>query len=377
MIRRPASRIRTHGAMAAAVVLAVVGAAGFSAAGLESQRDQESQRLRQLAVFEELLTETVQERITNSVNDTIDAARRGDPNNDGVAEGVAAEPLVVKVGKPLAAHGLYIDGYGVMFSIQTPHVSVIPQSFEAVLAMPRSVFRVRGSPELGTPGAIGVIELRAGMVDRSIDDLIILLEDQPDGIHEVRVQELEGVKVTLDLLRGEATTTATVETLDVEAEDEKAAAQVRQHEETQLDTAARVYGRAREMSRLSRWEGYVRGTLAQRNELKAVLERNHRQVAAAMNAAAIETLANYGTLIKGLDDDERIAVVVLPPNTWSFARGFGVGDSDEGEHVVSARYKDIRELDRGKIDYDEFVKRAQIRNRLGLEVVDVEDPGQN
>ena len=363
------SRLQTHSFIVVAIVLAVVGAAGYSAAAFESQQDQESRRLRQLAVFEELLTETVQERVTRSVNATIEAARRGDPDGDGVVEDIAAEPLVVNVGQTLAAHGLYIDGYGVMFSIQTPQVTVIPQSYEAVWALPRSLFRIRGSAAPGTPGAIGVIEIRADMLDRSIDDLIVLLERQPDGLHQVRVQELEGVKVTLERLRGKTVKTFTVD-------DETAAESPR--DEIQVDKADRAYSRARALSGRNLWEGYYRDTLAQRDELKAVLERNHRQVAAAMNAAAIETLANYGALIKGLEDDERIAVVVLPPNTWSFARSFGVGvGDDQGEHVVSARYKDIRALDNDKIDYDEFVKRAQIRNRLGLEIARQEDLEQD
>jgi len=364
------SRIRTHGVIAVAVVLAVVSAAGFSAAALESQQDQKSRRLKQLAVFEELLTETVQEQVTASVNATIDAARRGDPDGDGVVEGAGAEPLVVKVGRPLAAHGLYIDGYGVMFSIQTPQVTVIPQSFQRVFAQPRAVFRMRSSGEGAGPEAIGIIELRADMIDRSIDDLIVLLERQPDELHEVRVQELEGLKVTLEGLRGDAATPHTVEVTTVEGE----LARVEAHEADEaehVDAAESAYGRARDLSRRNRWEVYYRDTLAQRDSLKGVLERNYRQVAAAMNAAAIETLASYGALIKGLDDDERITVVVLPPNTWSFASGYGVG-VDQDEHVISARYKDIRELDNNKIDYDEFVKRAQVRNRLGLEVVQVE-----
>jgi len=369
------SRIRTHGVIAVAVVSAVVGAAGFSAAALESPQDQESRRLKQLAVFEELLTETVQELVTNSVNATIDAARRGDPDGDGVVEAVAAEPLVVKVGQTLAAHGLYIDGYGVMFSIQTPQVSVIPQSFEAAFEQPRALFRIRGSAAPGAPGSIGVIELRADMLDRSIDDLIVLLESQPDGLHEIRVQELEGVKVTLEGLRVKEAEPQAAEAGSTESGQE-ATTEAQRREEHQVQEAQSAYGRARETSRRNRWEGYYRDTLAQRDNMKVVLERNHRQVAAAMNAAAIETLASYGALIKGLEDDERIAVVVLPPNTWSFARDFGVGDN-LGEHVVSARYKDIRELDSEKIDYDEFVKRAQIRNRLGLEVVDETDREQN
>lgn len=373
------SRIGARGITAVVVALAIVGAASFSTEARESQQDQESRRLRQLAVFEELLTETVQARVTDSVNDTIDAARRGDADGDGVAEGVAAEPLVVKIGKPLAAHGLYIDGYGVMFSIQTPQVSVIPQSFAAVWEAPRSVFRIRGAGMDLTADAMGgVIEMRADMIDRSIDDLIVLLERQPGELHQVRVQELEGVlqniRVTLEPLRREQEAEETAEANATDADE--ALIEIRQREEAAQDAATRAYGRARGLDRTNRWVGYYRDSLEHRDDMKVVLERNHRQVAAAMNAAALETLANYGALIKGLEDDERISVVVLPPNTWSFARGYGVGD-DQGEHIVSARYKDIRELDDEKIDYGEFVKRAQIRNRLGLEVSPATDPEQD
>jgi hypothetical protein len=364
------SRLRTHGTIAAVLILALVAGAGFSVSALESQRDREAQRLRQLAVFEELLTETVQEQVSASVNATIDAARRGDPDGDGVVSDVAAEPLVVKVGAPLAAHGLYVEGYGVMFSIETPQVSVIPQSFERVLADPRTLFRVRGLGENGdlpAPESFGVIELRAEMLDRSIDDLIVLLERNPESGHAGRVQELEGVKATLDLIRaaeGEAEAEPHTDAAAASELAERAAGERRVVATgEQSEATARFEARGR-----NRWESYYRDAVVQRSDMKDVLDRNARQVAEAMTAAAIDTLAAYGSLIKGLGDDERIAVIVLPAKSWDFARGLGAG-SKQDEHVISARYKDIRELDNNKIDYAEFAKRAQIRNRLGLEVI--------
>ncbi|NKB89413.1 MAG: hypothetical protein GKS06_14430 [Acidobacteria bacterium] len=361
------SRLRTHGLIAATVAVTFTLGAGLTATAMGSQQDQESRRLRQLEVFERLLTETVQEQVSSIVNTTIDAARRGDPDGDGIVSDVAAEPLVVKVGAPLAAHGIYIADYGVMFSIETPQVSVIPQSFERVLAQPRALFRLREGGLFESAGPMGVVEIRADQVDRSLDDLIVLLERSGDESYTVSVEQLREVKGALEELRGAETPHA--DTVELTAE---ATTVLRERGEEAAGREADGNVRAGAVGSRNSWARYYRDAVEQRSSMQGVLERNHQQVALAMREAAIDTLASYGSLIKGLDDDERITVIVLPPKTWDFARGFGVG-VEQDEHIISARYKDIRELDASDIDYDEFVKRAQVRNRLGLEIVHEDD----
>jgi len=357
--------------LVSALAVALLGTAGVATA-----QDTSAERLRQLEAFERLLTETIQARVSERVNDTIDAARRGDADEDGVPEAEAAEPLVVKVGQPLAAHGLYIDGFGVMFSIQTPQVTVIPQSFEVALAGPRAILRTRdGNNFAFAEGNDQVIELRVDMLDRSLDDLIVLLERHEDGPHTVKVEELESLRATLDNLRREMIEDEERNVL-TEA-DPEVAVRVERERLTEAARAraaaeAEAGGVGRRIERRRGAEFFFRGMMEQREETKEILERNHRRIAAAMNEAALRTLADYGAVLKGLDDDERVAIVVLPPNAWSFARNFGIGVNQD-EHVVTVRFGDIRDHLNGDIDYDEFVERAQIRDRLGLHLVHEDD----
>ena len=84
------------------------------------------------------------------------------------------------------------------------------------------------------------------------------------------------------------------------------------------------------------------------------------------------------SILLGLDDEDRVAIVVLPPNTWTFARGTRAGSAiGVEENVVSVRYGDVREHLNGRIDYEEFARRADIRTRLGLATPTAPDPEQN
>lgn len=348
-----------------------------------AQDDQRAERLRQLEAFEKLLTDTVQDRVTITVNTTVDAARE---------DGESDEPLVVKVGRPLAAHGLYLEGYGVMFSIQTPQVSVIPQSFEAVLAQPRAMLRFQSTD--APMAAKGVIELRTEMLDRSLEDLIVLLERDQGELHEVRVGELEELKVTLEKIREdmaetEAPLPPTPQAPEAQARTEteaqaRAEARAQTRGEEALASARRnqeriwVESEGRAGRAPSRYEIYYRDVLEHRHGMQEVLQRNHVRIAAAVNQAVLRTLADYGAVLKGLDDEDRVAIVVLPPNTWTFARGTRAGSAiGVEENVVSVRYGDVREHLNGRIDYEEFARRADIRTRLGLATPTAPDPEQN
>ena len=347
-----------------------------------AQDDQRAERLRQLEAFEKLLTETLQDRVTVTVDTTMNTAGE-------------SEDLVVKVGRPLAAHGLYLEGYGVVFSIQAPQVSVIPQSFEAVLAQPRAMLRAQ--PSQAPLVAKGVIELRAEMLDRSVEDLIVLLERDED-LHEVSVGELEELKVTLEKIREEVATQAPpAPEAQAEAQAEaEAEAQARAEAEAEVRSQAMTRGEAaledarRTQERIwvesdgragrapRRYEVYYRDVLEHRHGMQEELQRNHVRIAAAVNEAALRTLADYGAVLKGLDDEDRVAIVILPPNAWTFVRGTRRGSaSGVEENVVSVRYGDVREHLNGRIDYEEFARRADVRTRLGLAAETATDPEQN
>ena len=328
--------------------------AASEGAALEGQ---ESQRLRQLEVFEGLLTDLVQERVSVQVNTTIDLERSGDPDGDGEANLMALEPVVVKVGRPLAAHGFYFDGYGVMFSIQTPQVAVLPRSFDARMAAPMAM--LRGSAGLDFddyPLAPGLIDMRADMLMRSVGDLRVLMERDDAAIDIDALHELSRFEDVLEEIRN---------SLDPGTEGTEEAALDREQEATAQARRRDEGAWARPHWRDSR--AYFRGAIEQQRTLKQILERDHQQIANAVNDAAIEALAQFGTLLRGLDSDDQVSIMVLPPNPWMLARRNGVG-VDQTEYVISIRYKDIRDFGNEKIDMEKFRERIEIHNRLGIEL---------
>ena len=119
--------------------------------------------------------------------------------------------------------------------------------------------------------------------------------------------------------------------------------------------------------RLRDSHAYFRGAIEQQRTLKQILERDHQQIADAVNDAAIEALAQFGTVLRGLDSDDQVSIMVLPPNPWMLARRNGVG-VDQAEYVISIRYKDIRDYGNEKIDMDKFRERVEIHDRLGTEL---------
>jgi hypothetical protein len=101
--------------------------------------------------------------------------------------------------------------------------------------------------------------------------------------------------------------------------------------------------------------------------LKQILERDHEQIANAVNDAAIEALAQFGTVLRGLDSDDQVSIMVLPPNPWVLARRNGVG-VNQAEYVISIRHKDIRDFANEKINMEKFRERVEIHDRLGVEL---------
>jgi len=314
---------------------------------------QEAQRQRQLEVFEGLLTDLVQERVSLQVNTTIDLERNGDPDDARQPHLANLEPMVVKVGQPMAAHGFYLDGYGIMFSIQTPQVAVLPRSFDARMAALRANMTA-GFDE--HPHSPGLIDMRADMLMRSVGDLRMLIERDAAAVDAEALHELTRFEAVLEEIRLSLAPTA-----------EGADGAPLDREQEATGQGRRQYELARGRPRLRDSQAYFRGAIDRQRSLKQILERDHEQIANAVNDAALEALAQFGTVLRGLDSDDQVSIMVLPPNPWVLARRNGVG-VDQAEYVISIRYKDIRDFANEKIDMEKFRERVEIHDRLGVEL---------
>jgi hypothetical protein len=338
-------------------VLLLAGGSSWAVSEGPASEGQEAQRQRQLEVFEGLLTDLVQERVSLQVNTTIDLERNGDPDDARQPHLVNLEPMVVKVGQPMAAHGFYLDGYGIMFSIQTPQVAVLPRSFDARMAAPMAALRAKMTAGFDEhPRSPGLIDMRADMLMRSVVDLRMLIERDAAAVDAEALHKLTRFEAVLEEIRLSLAPTA-----------EGADGAPLDREQEATGQRQRQYELARGRPRLRDSQAYFRGAIKRQRSLKQILERDHEQIATAVTDAAIEALAQFGTVLRGLDSDDQVSIMVLPPNPWVPARRNGVG-VDQAEYVISIRYKDIRDFANEKIDMEKFRERVEIHDRLGVEL---------
>lgn len=328
-------------------------------AALAQQEGPEAARRRQLEVFEQLLAETVQRRVSIHIDRTVEIER-------AAAEGEATSGVVVRASAAPRAHGMYIAEYGVIFSIETPQVVVLPGAlatrFEAPLIGGVYAFRTDPRAERGADWreASHVVEFRTQVMRQSLEELESLLEQEraegadPDRL-EAMIADIARLKESLVALEVKAEAAKphrgeeTVETSEPETT------------ELEIRVEGDVDGR-----RGARGFAFYRDMVQEQRELGEILERNRRELTGSVNDGAIEALAQYGSVLKGLDDDERVSVLVLPPSSFGPLR---VRQAAAEEHVISVRYGDIRDLDNQLIDLAEFRQRVSVHNRLGSPVV--------
>lgn len=361
---------RRHGRTGTALALAL--SALLVAPAAIAQQDEEAARRRQLEVFEQLLAETVQRHVSVHIDQTVQIER-------AAAEGTEVSGMVVRASAAPRAHGMYIADYGVIFSIETPQVVVLPGAlatrFEAPLI--GGVYAFRTDPDadrrVDWREASHVVEFRTQVMRQSLEELEALLEKErtegsDPGRLEAMIADIERLKESLVALEVKAEAarphrepwveSGTEEGSTEEGSTEEAA----EPEPTELEI--RVEG---EPGRLrARGFEFYRDMVQQQRELGEVLEQNRRQLAGTVNEGAIEAIAQYGSVLKGLGDEARISVLVLPPSSFGPLR---VRQGAAEEYVISVRYGDIRDLDNQRIDLAEFRQRVSLHNRLGSPVL--------
>ena len=317
-------------------------------------QDQVAQRLRQLEVFEDLLNDLVQERVSSRVNTTIDLRRNG----AGEINFMNLDPVVIKVGRPRRSHGYYLAGHGLMFSIETPQVAILPRSFDDRLSAPMAVLGTNIGPGSDKkPIPLGLIDMRADMLMRSVGNLrLLLMERDAAAIEAEAVHELSKFETVLEEIR----LSLKPSTKGTELSQEAA---LDQEQELSAE-ARRPDRRPSPHPSLRDSHAYFRGAIERQHTLKKILELDDQQIANTVIKAAIEALAQFGTVLRGLESNDQVSIMVLPPNLWMPPRRNGVSVNHTG-YVISIRYKDIRDFSNERINIKKFRERVEIRDRLG------------
>lgn len=329
------------------VAATVLGLLAALPAAAQSEGDR---RLRQLEVFENLLGETIQ----RYVNAQVDAGIEEEMS----AGGQEQEPVVVRVGASLGAHGTYIHGYGVLFTIQRPQISVLPRAFAMHLEEPLSLarWRMEPTPDGAQRVSAGMLRFQSTMVQRRLREMEEMLAAELAA--ETDDAQIATTRAQLEQLREQmAEIESRFRALGVQPATEAVpAVQGVEGDEAEPQDRADV----------------IAEMVDRQRSMQAVLERNMARMRDAVDDAATDTLAHWGRVITGLQDDERLSVLVMPPTSWNLAQRHGVGVAPQ-EYVISVRYRDVRDFDEGKIDLEEFRRRARTHDRLGRELPGTSD----
>lgn len=305
---------------------------------LAAQESDSDRRARQLEVFSRLLGETVQRHLESEVQTLQVRHDVAVEEGENVVVHVEAAP-VVRLGQTPGAHGIYVPGHGMVFTLAAPPVAVLPRPLALRLAEPFAVYELRDR-QGNAEWAGRVVEFRARMIQESLRELEALLERERTGDADP--------ERTAELLREIEKFQQSVAGLQARVAPEAPPAPAR--EPAAPGEVATPPGAFE----------FYRGVVAEQRELGEQIEQQRAHVASAVREACVDALAQYGSLIKGLSDNDSISIVVMPASTW------GRRESSQGnEQVITVRVRAIRELDAGSISLEDFRGQVVVTDRLG------------
>jgi hypothetical protein len=313
-------------------------------------------RARDLSIIEDLLAETVQEAIevtVRSVNTENLRAQEEDPPAD---EAVRIR-YVFRSGGRTQARGMFLEDYGVVFTVQVPHLTY---TNSAVFALPRSGEVAAVDPDsfdavIG--GALGQeMQLRNQISRNRVEtDVMIQRLEREVAAADPTSEHAQNLRAALaEMERAYSEFAAQAENATSERERQRAA-----EEERGTDARGSAPGRLAGLRMLAN----ASPEDIARAEALATNQKN--QIEGAVITAVVDTMAQYGRVVHGLEDDDRLAVVILPSSYLNQMVSWLRATQRDEELVISVRYRDILELDNGDIDPEEFGGRIRVESRLG------------
>jgi len=316
-------------------------------------------RSRDLSIIEDLLVETIQDAIQVTV-------RAVNTENVEAQEAARASDMPVPIryvfrssGKT-QARGMYLLDYGAIFTVQVPNMAY---TNSAVFAFGGNVGMVRsGSVETVIAGALGEeMQLRAQM-------------SRMDGEIEVLRQRLEATVAesgesseAAQMLRASLATwqnafNETQKAYGDLAREERAAEESRRS--VNRGEARNLEDRA-QPDRFAELRMMTKASPEEIARAEALAQDQRNQVEGAVIQAVVETLGQYGRIMHGLEDNDRLAVVLLPSSYLNPIGSWLRATQRDQEFIISVRFRDVMERDRGDLDEEEFRSRIRIERRLG------------
>ncbi len=341
------ARLRRHRRSAWVAALAI---ALLAPATAEAQNLTAAQRLRArgLSIIEGLLTDTINDAIVVTIQ-TVNAENLR-AHEEAVEAGETPElRYVIRSSGQTLARGLILEDYGVIFTVQVPNLTY---SHSALIQLGRgnslTVLAPIGPTQILASSVALEAQLRNQMnrMRGEIDEFARRVENEvaTSGARSENSQRLRASLEELQNAYNEYTSQYRI---------------AREGAEPREDAP-----RVRESPRLSTFSIMSSAdpeAVARANTL-AVQQKT--QVESAVITAVVDSLS-YGHIINGLEDDDRLAVVLLPSSYLNRVVGWMRATQRDQEFVISVRYRDVRDLADDKITVEEFSGRIRIETRLG------------
>jgi hypothetical protein len=321
-------------------------------------------RARDLSIIEDVLVETIQDAIQVTVRavntENLEAQEMARQNEQAV-------PIryVFRSGGQTQARGMFLEDYGAIFTVQVPSMSYTFSTFfsgdgNTLVVRPDSVQSVLAEA-LGQQA-----QLRAQM-DRMNAEIRALSARLQRETREQGAETENAVELRAHL---EASLDAFAEAQ--RAYEEYAAEQETPQQPSADSRRARVsgggVGGVEEMDRSNRYSGLRVLINASPEDLAAaedLAQQQRNQIEGAIIEAVVESLGQYGHIMHGLDEDDRLAVVLLPSSYLNPMGSWARATQRDQEFIISVRFRDVLDRDRGALPAEDFRGRIRIERRLG------------
>ena len=308
-----------------------------------------------LSIIEDLLADTIQEAIQFEVvainTENIEAREAELQRGDAVQI-----RYVFRSGGRTQARGMFLEDYGAIFTVQLPSLTY---SYSTTFAISEggNVMVVRpGSLETIIAGALGEdVQLRNQLSRMRVENEVMIQRIErasaQSGATSQNAQRLRTAFAEMESAYSEYSTQA----LQVASDRERARA----------NETARGGQPTRDSDRLARLRVLSSASREDIARAETLATQQKNQIEGTIIEAVVNTLAQYGRVIHGLDDDDRLAVVLLNSSYLSQMGSWMRATRRDEEFVISVRFRDVMELDKGDIDEQEFGGRIRVESRLG------------
>jgi hypothetical protein len=347
-----------QGTIVLAIGLALVATVTLAMAQVPGKQDKNVRAAKELEFLEGLLVDNIQDAIEAAVQEvnatTAQAAEEATPDPD-VNEATIEITYMFRTSGGTVARGMLLEDYGVIFTVQVPTIGTVPAARYLMPGGEVMPFAVLGPDSVLAHSMATEIQVRTrmSMLEREIAELSHQLEEI---LAEEPSEESEQLAQTIAELR-------TVYDSFAASKEEK----VRKQGKERADVAE---GQRQVGSSQPGWGGSERGIIATYDpgaQARARKEAEKRKVEVenAVVDAVVGTLAQYGHVFHGLEDSDRLAVVLFPSSYLNPMQRWLRATSRAEEFVISVSYGDLMQLDEGLITPEEFSDRARLETRLG------------